>query len=177
MADETPITNYEDVTVYGLDAERETRLVAEQNECTFGWVTRDGSPMAAIMSYLEHDGRFWMTASGQRARIAALRRDPRCVVTITSPGTSLGPGKTVTYKGIATIHDDDETKAWFYPALAERLMGRWGEARVHEFARMLDSPRRVVIAVAPGTRVGYDGDKMGEATKRARKAGALTWLD
>jgi hypothetical protein len=118
-----------------------------------------------------------MTASGQRKRIAAVRRDPRCVITITSPGTSMGPGKTVTYKGTASIHDDADTKAWFFPALAERLMGPRGPARVAEFAKMLDSPRRVVISVEPVLRVGYDGDKMGRATAAARQAGLLTELD
>ena len=96
-----PIRDYEDVTVYGLDADREVQLIDEQNECTFGWVTKDGAPMAVIMSYFEHDGKFWMTASGQRKRIPAIRRDPRVVITISSPGTSLGSGKTVTYKGTA----------------------------------------------------------------------------
>ena len=47
----------------------------------------------------------------------------RCVATIVAPSAS--PAKeqeqsnqTVTYKGTCEILDDDETKAWFYPALA-----------------------------------------------------------
>lgn len=176
MSDEK-ITNYEEVGVYDLDPDTETRLIDEQNELTFGWVTKDGSPMAAIMSYLYHDGAFWMTASGQRKRIPAIRRDPRVVLTITSPGTSMGAGKTVTYKGTATVLDDRATKDWFYPALAERLMARRGPERVKEFAKMLDSPRRVVVRVDPGLRVGYDGAKMAQATKEAREAGVLSWDD
>ena len=170
-----PIRDYEDVTVYGLDADREVQLIDEQNECTFGWVTKDGAPMAVIMSYFEHDGKFWMTASGQRKRIPAIRRDPRVVITISSPGTSLGSGKTVTYKGTARVLDDEETKQWFYPLLAERLMSKYGQERVNEFAHMLDSPRRVIIEITPVLRVGYDGDKMREATIAARKAGVLDW--
>lgn len=170
------IRDYEDVTVYGLDVDREDRLVDEQNECTFVWVTADGSPMAVIMSYLRTaDGTIWMTASGHRKRIPAIRRDPRVAVVITSSGTSMRAGKAVTYKGIATVHDDADTKAWFYPALAERLMGKYGAERVTEFAHMLDSPRRVVVAIATGLRVGYDGDKMGRATTESREAGALNW--
>lgn len=168
------IRNYEDVTVYGLDAADEERLIAEQNECTFVWATKDGSPMAVIMSYLRtDDGTFWMTASGQRKRIPAIRRDPRVVIVVTSAGTPGGSGRTVTYKGTATVHDDDETKKWFYPALAERLQALRGPERVKEFANMLDSPRRVIVSIAPGTRVGYDGRKMGKATDDARKAGNL----
>jgi general stress protein 26 len=170
-----PIKDYEDVTVYGLDPDREADLIEQQNECSFVWVTQDGSPMAVIMSYLQRDGKFWMTASGQRKRIPAIRRDPRVAIVISSPGTKLGGGKTVTYKGTARVLDDDETKAWFYPALAERLMSRWGQERVDEFAHMLDSPRRVIVEITPTLRVGYDGDKMRVATEEARDAGALKW--
>lgn len=170
------IKDYEDVTSYGLDPHDEQRLVDEQNECTFVWVTADGSPMAVIMSYLRtDDGTIWMTASGQRKRIPAIRRDPRVTVVITSSGTSMHAGKALTYKGIATVLDDAETKAWFYPALAERLMGARGPHRVDEFAKMLDSPRRVIISIATGLRVGYDGSKMGRATDEARQAGSLSW--
>lgn len=172
------IKDYEDVTVYGLDPDDEEQLIAEQNECTFCWVTKDGSPMAVIMSYLrDDDGVFWMTASSQRKRIPAIRRDGRVVIVITSPGTSMGPGKTVTYKGRATVLDDRETKDWFYPALAERLQAKRGPERVAEFAKMLDSPRRVIIRIEPGLRVGYDGVKMAIATKKARDAGDLSWDD
>lgn len=176
---EKNIKNYEDVTVYGLDPDMEERLIAEQQELSFCWVTKDGSPMAVIMSYLrDDDGNFWMTASGQRKRIPAIRRDGRVVLVITSPGTSLGPGKTVTYKGNATVLDDDETKKWFYPALAERIYGgRGSQERVDEFANMLNSPRRVIIKIEPGLRVGYDGAKMAAATTKAREAGDLTWDD
>jgi general stress protein 26 len=165
-----PIKDYEDVTVYGLDAEQETELLAQQNECTFCWTTRDGSPMAVVMSYVFQDGRFWLTASGQRKRVPAVRRDGRVAVSITSSGTAVGPGRTVSYKGTARVLDDDASKEWFYPALAERLVGHLGPVRVAEFARFLDSPRRVIIEVTPGLRVGYDGSKMHAATKEARAA-------
>ncbi len=179
MAEEKQhIKDYEDVTVYGLDPETEDQLIEEHKELSFCWTTKDGSPMAVIMSYFRDDeGNFWMTASGQRKRIPAIRRDPRVAIVITSPGTSMGPGRTVTYKGTATVLDDDETKAWFYRALAERLYGERGEERVAEFANMLNSPRRVIIKIEPGLRVGYDGRKMAEATAKAREAGNLTWVD
>lgn len=166
-----PIEDYEDVSVYGLEPAMEDELIAQQNECTFCWTTADGSPMAVIMSYLRHDGCFWLTASSQRKRIPAIRRDARVAVVITATGTKLGRNKAVTYKGTARVLDDDETKAWFYPVFAERLMGRFGPERVREFARFLDSPRRVIIEVTPGLRVGYDGSKMGAATDEARAAG------
>jgi hypothetical protein len=166
-----PITDYEDVSVYGLDADVEIQLIEQQNECTFAWVTADGSPMAVIMSYLVHEGSFWLTASRQRKRIPAIQRDGRVAIVITSTGSTIGRNKAVTYKGVATVHDDEATKAWFYPALAARLVGRGGPDRVAEFVKMLDSPRRVVIEVKPRFRQGFDGAKMAKATEEARRAG------
>ena len=166
------IRNYEDVTKYGLDAADERMMIDQQDECVFCWTTADGSSMAVIMSYLEKDGKFWLTASSQRKRIPAIRRDPRVTIVITSRGTPMGGSKTVTYKGIATIHDDAETKGWFYRALAERLRSDRGPEAVDLFAKFLDSPRRVIIEVTPGLRVGYDGSKMGAATQRSVEAGA-----
>jgi general stress protein 26 len=168
------IKNYEDVTKYGLDAADEATMIDQQNECTFCWTTADGSPMAVIMSYLEHDGKFWLTASSQRKRIPAIRRDPRVCIVITSTGAPMGRNKTVTYKGTANLHDDALTKEWFYPALAERLMSQFGQERVDLFAKFLDSPRRVIVSVDKGLRVGYDGAKMGADTQRSVDAG-VAW--
>ncbi len=135
--------------------------------------------MAAIMSYLRtDDGHFWMTASRQRKRIPAIQRDGRVALTISSPGTPFGPGKTVTYKGTAIVHkpeDDDfeQVKGWFYLALGRRLYK--DEERAVEFSNMLNSPRRVIVEIIPGLRVGYDGAKMRQATDDSRQAGALKW--
>ena len=50
-----------------------------------------------------------------------------------------GSNQTVTYKGTCEILDDDETKAWFYPALAEALNPA-DEQWQKNFAGFLDSP-------------------------------------
>ena len=82
--------NYEDVTVYGLDDDVEEQLLLAHNECTFIWSNKEGWPVGVIMSYIWRNGRFWLTASSQRARIAAVRRDPRYQDTIgLEPGGSL----------------------------------------------------------------------------------------
>jgi len=167
------ITSHDDVRPFGLDAPDEDHLIGLQNECTFVWVTRDGSPMGVIMSYLEHDGRYWLTGSRFRKRFAALQREPRALVVITSAGTELHSGMTVSYKGTCVLHDDDETKGWFYPALAARLHTAKGADYMRDFVRFLDTPNRLIIEFVPGTRVGFDGRKFGAATDRARREGAL----
>ena len=69
--------NYEDVTVFDLDPSDEEALLLAHNECTFMWATKDGWPVGVIMSYIWRNGFFWLTASNQRARISAVRRDTR----------------------------------------------------------------------------------------------------
>jgi nitroimidazol reductase NimA-like FMN-containing flavoprotein (pyridoxamine 5'-phosphate oxidase superfamily) len=157
--------NYEDVTVFGLDDEDELKMLALQNECTFIWSNKEGWPVGVIMSYVFVDGCFWMTLSSQRARVPAMRRDPRCAVCVTSKGTELGANQTVTYKGMCEILDDDETKAWFYPALAKAIRPN-DEQAARNFAGFLDSPRRVIFKITPTQRIGYDGRKMGQATRK-----------
>ena len=155
--------NYEDVTIYGLDQDVEERLLLAHNECTFIWSNKEGWPVGVIMSYVWRHGAFWLTASGQRARIAAVRRDPRVCVVVTSTGSPLPPNKTVTWKGTCEVLDDRETKDWFYPELSRALRGP-DQRAVDLFTKFLDSPRRVILRVDPVQRIGYDGAKMGKAT-------------
>ena len=155
--------NYEDVTVYGMDDGDEAALLEAQNECTFIWSNKEGWPVGVIMSYVFRYGKFWLTASSQRARINAVRRDPRVCVVVSSTGSSVPRNKTVTYKGTCTLLDDQETKDWFYPALSAAIV-RDDPVRRDAFASFLDSPRRVILCVEPTQRIGYDGAKMGKAT-------------
>ena len=161
--------NYEDVTVFGLDDDVETELLDAQNECTFIWSNKEGWPVGVIMSYVYRDGKFWLTASSQRARISAVKRDPRVCIVVTSTGSKIARNKTVTYKGTCTIRDDQATKDWFYPALSAAIRGDDIEGRAI-FAKFLDSPRRVILEVEPTQRIGYDGAKMGKATAAWMKA-------
>ncbi len=166
MSDTEEISDYEDVSVYTLDGPTEEDLLRAQNELTFIWANREGWPVGVIMSYVFRHGRFWCTASAQRKRIAAVRRDPRVSVTVTSKGSSLGANKSVTYKGLCTVRDDAETKQWFYPALSAAINPDDPD-RARRFARFLDSPRRVILEITPQGRIGYDGAKMRAAMARS----------
>ena len=153
-----PVQDYEKVSIYRLDPGTQEKLLSTHRECVFNWSTQDGWPMGVIMSYLWKDGRFWLTAGAHRHRISAVRRDPRVSVVVTSTGTELGPGKTVTAKGRCVIHEDRETKNWFYPEFSIHLHGT--PERAKPFQEMLDSPLRVVLEVTPEKFISYDGHKM-----------------
>ena len=160
------IDDYEDVTVYTLESDTEAELLAAQNELTFTWANKEGWPVGVIMSYVFSEGRFWLTASEQRKRIAAVRRDPRVSVVVTSKGSAVAGNRSLTYKGLCAVRNDQETKDWFYPALA-RAINPTDEERAGRFAKFLDSPRRVILEITPRERIGYDGTKMREATERS----------
>lgn len=157
------VINYEDVRGYPIDPDVETKILTSQNEATLAWTRRDGWPVGAIMSYVWRDGAFWLTASSQRPRVAAIRRDDRVSVVVSSVGTSLGPAKAITYKGRCVIREDRATKDWFYPALAAAILP--GDERTQRaFVRMLDSPRRVILEVTPESSFSFDAMKMMEAS-------------
>ncbi len=155
--------DFEDVSAFVLSSERELTLFEKQTECVFMWTTKDGDAVGVIMNYAYHDGKFWLTGSGQRKRFAALARRPRAAVAMTSRGTDIGISQSVTYKGPVVLHEDDETKAWFYPALAARVRPKSAEKQA-AFAKFLDSPRRIVIELIPEARIGFDAENMFDGT-------------
>jgi hypothetical protein len=82
-----------------------------------------------------------------------------------------GPNGAITIKGRAIIHEDEETKRWFYPALARGPYGRAGreltpemEAQAAAFVERLNSPLRVVIEIVPEKWITLDSDKMAKDT-------------
>jgi general stress protein 26 len=152
------VEDYERVSVYNLEGEDREALLNGHAECTFNWSTKDGWPMGVIMSYLWAKDRIWLTAGAHRHRISAVRRDPRVSVIVTSTGTKLGGGKSITVKGRCVVHEDRETKDWFYPAFSMHL--HKDEKIAKGFEEFLDSPLRVVLEVIPEKWITYDGAKM-----------------
>ena len=154
---------YEDVTLYELSDEREQELLDKQVECNFIWTNKDGHGLGVIMNYVARDGRVWLTATSQRARIKALRRDPRASVVISSMGTDMGAGKTITYKGHVVIHEDQETKDWFYPAMAE-VISPYPAPTPEAAMAHLDTELRVILEFIPEKTIKFDGDRISQAS-------------
>jgi general stress protein 26 len=153
------VDSYEDVSRFALAGEREAELLAVQTECTFMWTTSTGDPVGVIMNFVYHEGRFWLTCTRQRKRVPAIVARPRVAVAVSSRGTDIGVSQALTYKGTATVHDDEATKAWMYGALAARV--RPDDATQQAaFIAHLDTPGRVVIEVVPDQRIGFDAEAM-----------------
>ncbi len=151
--------SYEDLTACGLSDELEHELLYTQRECVFMWTNKEGEAFGVVMSYLPKDGKIWLTAAERRARISAIRRFPRASICINSTGSTMGGGKTVTYKGDCVVHDTRDVKDWFYPEFAEYLMPGMPE-RAAAFQQFLDSPARVVIEFTPDYTLSFDSQLM-----------------
>jgi hypothetical protein len=165
--------NYDDVTQYGLDPEVLEKILAKQTECTFIWGPKTGWAVGVLMTFIWKDGSFWVSATSQRKRIAAIRRDPRVSVVVSSHGTDLGPAKGITAKGRAVIHDDQETKDWFFPRCAAANIPVAGKLQ-DAFAKMMDTERRLIIEVVPEKWITFDAAKMMMASIEAwREEGIL----
>ena len=162
---------YEDVTMYQLSDEREQELLAKQIECNFIWTNKDGHGLGVIMNYVAKDGSVWLTATKQRARIKALKRDPRASVVISSMGTDMGAGKQITYKGRVVLHEDQATKDWFYPAMAN-IISPYPAPTVEAAIEHLDTPLRVIIELIPEKAIKFDGDAISKASYDGTVPGA-----
>lgn len=160
------MSDYEDLSQCGLDDALEAELLATARECTFQWTNKAGEPFGVIMSFLEKDGTIWLTAAEQRARISAIRRDPRVAITVTSVGSGLRGGLTASYKGIATVHKGRDVKDWFYPEFCQKIRSDDPAAR-DAFQEHLDSPDRVVIEVVPHYKLTFDSAKMWQRSPEA----------
>jgi hypothetical protein len=132
--------NHEAVSIYYLDPEDRDALLLEQKECVLNWCTQDEWPMGVIHSYIYRNGKIWITAGAHRHRVSALRRNPKTSVVITSKGTSMDAGKSITIKGRCEIHEDKAIKDWFYPV-------------------------RIVLEITPEKWITYDGAKMRDHTQ------------
>jgi hypothetical protein len=163
--------DHEQVSIYPFSDEKREELLSKARECVFNWTTKDGWAVGVVHAFVWHNGRAWITCGAHRHRVAALRRDPRCSVVVSGIAAPDGPNGAITIKGRAIIHEDEETKRWFYPALARGPYGRAGreltpemEAQAAAFVERLDSPLRVVIEIVPEKWITLDSDKMAKDT-------------
>ncbi|GMG88379.1 hypothetical protein [Biformimicrobium ophioploci] len=167
---EDHVKNYDDVTMYGLTEEKEKELLLKQNELTFIWTNKDGHGLGVTMSYIWRKGRIWCTATSQRARMKALARDNRCSVVISSAGTDIDVSQSITFKGYAILHTDQETKDWFYPDFARHSNNP--APTPEQFVQFLDTEERIIIEVVPEKSIKFDGAIMRDMTNAAIAAGA-----
>ena len=158
--------DHEIVSIYPFTDEEVDTLMNNASECVLMWSTKDGWPVGVTHAYVWHDGKIWITFASHRHRTVAIRRDNRVSVNVSSasyfPGTGADfPHGAITFKGKGEIFDDDETKSWFYRALAQKLNP--GNKDGEEYwVNFLDSPLRIVLSVTPEKLIMYNAGTAGK---------------
>ena len=165
--------DHEIVSIYPFSDEEVDQLMDNSQECVLMWATKDGWPVGVTHAFLWHEGKIWITFAVHRHRAAAIRRDNRVSVNVSSRGYPEGasadlPGGAITFKGTGEFFDDDDTKAWYYAALSKKLNPDNPDGEAF-FNNLLDSPLRVILAVTPVKKIMYNGGKA-----QAHMAGAIS---
>ncbi len=153
--------DHEVVSIYPFTEEEVEALMSNAIEAVLMWTTKDGWPVGVTHAFIWRDDKIWLTFASHRHRAAAIRRDNRVSVNISSasypaPADENLPTGAITFKGTGEFLDDDETKAWFYRALAAKV-GQGDSVVEDAFYKLLDSPLRTILAVTPVKRIMYNG--------------------
>lgn len=156
--------DHEIVSIYPFSDEEVDQLMNNSVECVLMWATKDGWPVGVTHAFVWHDGKIWITFSNHRHRAAAIRRDNRVSVNVSSKGYPVEredlPGGAITFKGTGEYFDDEDTKKWFYTALSQKLNPTSAEGEEF-FYNLLDSPLRTILAVTPVKKIMYNGKTAG----------------
>ncbi len=157
--------DHEIVSIYPFTDEEVDQLFTNAGECVLMWGTRDGWPVGVTHAFVWRDGKLWITFAAHRHRASAIRRDNRVSVNVSSASYAADaspdlPTGAITVKGTGEFFEDDETKKWFYTALARKVRPDSEEGE-KAFYSMLDSPLRVILAVTPVKKIMYNSKTAG----------------
>ncbi|MFD1210825.1 pyridoxamine 5'-phosphate oxidase family protein [Arthrobacter sp. GCM10027362] len=153
----TGVENLEDLRGLGLGTDGRAELIQTQSECTFVFTNEDGWASGVVMTYIQLDGSFWVTAVEGRGHVRGVEKDPRVSMVISNAGTGLPGRRMLSMRGTAIIHRDAATKERFLAAFAARHQPEDPES----FVRLLDSANRVVIQFHPtAVAVSHDSTRM-----------------
>ncbi|MEZ5596500.1 MAG: pyridoxamine 5'-phosphate oxidase family protein [Pseudomonadales bacterium] len=156
--------DHEIVSIYPFTDAEVDAMMNNSNECVLMWATKDGWPVGVTHAFVWHDGKIWITFAEHRHRAAAIKRDNRVSVNVSSGGYPEAradlPRGAITFKGTGEFFDDETTKKWFYTALSKKLNPN-NKAGEEFFFNLLDSPLRTVLAVTPVKKIMYNGAMAG----------------
>ena len=119
-------TDHEIVSIYPFNDEQVNEMMTHSMECVLMWATKDSWPVGVTHAFVWENDKIWLTFAEHRHRTAAIKRNPKVSVNVSSMGYGPGasealPKGAITFKGTGEFHNDDETKFWFYELLANKL--------------------------------------------------------
>ena len=135
------------------------QLLTEQNECSFCWLTQDGSPTATVVSFVYFDKTIWMTALKDSALVKAIVRNPKTAISISGKGCSIGHSRCLSLRGICGLETSDEIRSRFFPAFANAVL-RNSTKGAALMAGSMNSPENAVLSFTPYKSIPYDAKAM-----------------
>ncbi|MEM6999838.1 MAG: hypothetical protein AAF529_03565 [Pseudomonadota bacterium] len=157
-------TDHEIVSIYPFTDEEIDLMMNNSQECVLMWGTKDGWPVGVTHAFVWHEGKIWITFASHRHRTAAIKRDNRVSVNVSSRGyneqSDALPTGAITFKGTGEFFDDEATKLKFYRQLADKLNPD-DKDQSDWFYNFLDSPLRTLLAVTPTKKIMYNGGMAG----------------
>lgn len=170
------LEDFEDASVYTIEASRRDVLLARGRECAVVWSTRDGWPIGVMHIYFWRNGRFWVTCTRQRKRVSALRERPQSSIIV-----SFEDEQTITAKTLATVHESGNPhEGWLFSALAEAVLSEQPaevrEQGVAGFVDRLRSENRVILEFEPVQWISFDGRRV-KAHAAGRWAPGQAWVE
>ena len=156
---------HETVSIYPFTDDEVDQLMTNAAEAVLMWSTRDGWPVGVTHAFVWKEGKIWLSFAAHRHRTAAIKRDRRVSVNVSSQSYPADakpdlPSGAMTFKGKAEFFDDAETKAWLYPALSKKVSPKNAEFEKF-FHELLDTPLRTLIAVTPVKKIMYNAGMAG----------------
>jgi nitroimidazol reductase NimA-like FMN-containing flavoprotein (pyridoxamine 5'-phosphate oxidase superfamily) len=152
------IHSLRDASDFTLSDEQESQLLNEQYECTLCWSNQEGHPIAVVQAFAYLDGAFFLAADESRARVRAVRRDPRVSIAISGMGTAVGRSRSVAYKGKVDAVIDDRRTILLVLAEIARKYDPDDTATQRAHVQAADHPGRVLLHVVPLRRTNsFDG--------------------
>ena len=162
-------TDHETVSIYQFNDDEIDQLMTKAGECVLNWATKDSWPVGVVHSFVWAKGKIWITFAAHRHRAAAIKRNPKVSVVVSSRAHEdpEGPHGQACCKGTAEFHDDRETLTWFYRLLAKKVSPDNKEGE-DDFYNLLDSPLRTLISITPVKWITFNSAK-----SAAHRAGTL----
>ena len=157
--------DHEIVSIYPFTDDEVDQIMAHSGECVLMWGTKDGWPVGVTHAFVWKDGKIWITFAEHRHRAAAIKRDNRVSVNVSTASyrpdaPADWPRGAITFKGTGEFFSDDETKGWFYPALSKKVNPTNPDGEAF-FNNLLDTPLRTILAVTPVKKIMYNSGLAG----------------
>ena len=137
-----------------LTPEEQAAFLRENRKCALATIDQNGFPHVVAMTFVEHDGAYYMTSYGKAQKVLYIRRNPKVAIMVEAGG-AYAELKGVMVRGDCEIIEE--------PAAVAEIMGWLGEGRAspRPAGAARSAPKRVALRITPLKTFTWDHSKLG----------------